>query len=84
MVTEADWERLYERVHDGIVVPTDLRGDEAKAVVHAAIGMTMEYADCSGLRAVEVLNARAREIGQPLVEVAVGVLQRRFRPGRDS
>jgi len=55
-------------------------------VVHQAIGMTMEYLDCSGLEAFEALVTRAEASGQTVSDLAGDVVERRFRfgpvPGR--
>jgi hypothetical protein len=48
-------------------------------VVHQAIGMTMEYLDCSGLAAFEALMTRAAATGQTLSDLSCDVVERRFR-----
>ena len=48
-------------------------------VVHQAIGMTMEYLDCSGLAAFEALIARAELTGQTVSDLSGDVVERRFR-----
>ncbi len=58
----------------------ELCGDSAPAVMHQAVGMTMEYLDCSGLTALEALHARSEQTGQNILTVAVDVVRCRFRP----
>lgn len=48
-------------------------------VVHQAIGMTMEYLDCSGLVAFEALITRAAATGQTVSDLSADVVERRFR-----
>ncbi len=48
-------------------------------VVHQAIGMTMEYLDCSGAAAFEALMTRAGATGQTVSDVSADVVERRFR-----
>jgi hypothetical protein len=51
------------------------------AGVFQAIGMTMEYLDCSGLAAFEALIMRAEVTGQTVSELSADVVGRRFRFG---
>ena len=51
-------------------------------VVHQAVGMTMEYLDCSGQEAFAALIARAGETGRSPMDVAADVVERRFRFGQ--
>jgi hypothetical protein len=46
-------------------------------VVHQAIGMTMEYLDCSGLAAFDALIARAEATGQTVSDLSADVVERR-------
>lgn len=48
-------------------------------VVHQAIGMTMEYLDCSGLAAFAALITRAEATGQTVSEFSADVVESRFR-----
>jgi len=48
-------------------------------VVHQAIGMTMEYLDCSGLAAFETLIKQAKATGRSVFDLADDVVERRFR-----
>ena len=48
-------------------------------VVHQAIGMTMEYLNCSGMEAFVEITGRANETGQDLLNVAADLVERRFR-----
>ena len=48
-------------------------------VVHRAIGMTMEYLNCSGMEALVAIAVRAHETGQALPNVAGDLVERRFR-----
>jgi hypothetical protein len=48
-------------------------------VVHQAIGMTMEYLNCSGMDALVAIAVRAHETGQALPNVATDLVERRFR-----
>jgi hypothetical protein len=48
-------------------------------VVHQAIGMTMEYLDCSGRAAFNALIAQGGNRGQNLSEFSADVVARRFR-----
>jgi len=48
-------------------------------VVHQAIGMTMEYLDCSGLAAFEALMGQADVTRQTLSDLSSDVVERRFR-----
>jgi isopentenyl diphosphate isomerase/L-lactate dehydrogenase-like FMN-dependent dehydrogenase len=48
-------------------------------VVHQAIGMTMEYLDCSGLAALEALIAQAGATGQNVSDFSTDVVERCFR-----
>jgi isopentenyl diphosphate isomerase/L-lactate dehydrogenase-like FMN-dependent dehydrogenase len=48
-------------------------------VVYQAIGMTMEYLDCSGLAAFEALMTRAAATGQTVSDLSADVVERRFR-----
>jgi hypothetical protein len=54
----------------------------ATAVVSEAVGMTMEYLNCSSLAALDALTAQSEQTGESLVAVAVDVIDRRYRPGR--
>ena len=47
--------------------------------VHQAIGMTMEYLDCSGLEAFETLIRQAKATGQNVSDLSSDVVERRFR-----
>ena len=47
--------------------------------MHQAIGMTMEYLDCSGLVAFEALIAQAQATGQTISDLSRDVVERRFR-----
>jgi hypothetical protein len=47
--------------------------------VHQAIGMTMEYLDCSGRAAFEALIAQATATGQTVSDLSRHVVERRFR-----
>ena len=80
MASEVDWQRLYIRVREALAVSAELCGDSVQAVMYEAVGMTMEYLDCSGLTALEALHARSEQTGQNILTVAVDVVQRRFRP----
>jgi hypothetical protein len=64
---------------------SDASGGRATAwswvAVHQAIGMTMEYLDCSGLAALEALATRAEATGQSVSDVSTDVVERRFRFG---
>jgi hypothetical protein len=51
------------------------------AAVFQAIGMTMEYLDCSGHAAFEALVMRAEGTGQTVSELSADVVGRRFRFG---
>lgn len=48
-------------------------------VVHQAIGMTMEYLDCSGLAAFEALITQAEATGRTVTDLSSDVVERRFR-----
>jgi len=51
------------------------------AVVHQAIGMTMEYLDCSGLAAFEALITQAEATRQSVSDLSADVVERRIRFG---
>ena len=80
MASEVDWQRLYIRVHDALALSAELCGDSAPTVMHQAVAMMMEYLDCSGLAALEALQARSEQTGQNILTVADDVVRRRFRP----
>ena len=80
VASEVDWQRLYIRVHDALALSAELCGDRASTVMHQAVGTTMECLDCSGLAALEALQARSEQTGQNILTVAVDVVRRRFRP----
>jgi len=74
-----------------VVRPGDDRRDRTSAsaperlvVVHQAIGMTMEYLDCSGRAAFEALMTQAEASGQTVSDLSGDVVERRFRaaPGQ--
>lgn len=50
-------------------------------VVHQAIGMAMEYLNCSGLAAFETLVTLAKATGQTVSELSSDVVERRVRLG---
>ena len=50
-------------------------------MVHQAIGMTMEYLDCSGLAAFEALITRAEATGQSVSDLSADIVERRVRSG---
>lgn len=50
------------------------------AVLHQAVGMFMEYLDCSGPKAFEALTAFAVLARRDTVELAADVVERRFAP----
>jgi hypothetical protein len=52
----------------------------SEVVVHQAIGMMMQFLGCSKLVALDALAGRAEQTGQPLLVVAVDLVERRFRP----
>ncbi len=69
-----------------VVRPGDDRSDtpstsapEGLVVVHQAIGMMMEYLDCSGLSAFEALITQAEASGQAVSDLSGDVVERRFR-----
>jgi hypothetical protein len=47
-------------------------------VVHQAIGMTMEYQDCSGPAAFEALITREKATGQTVSDLSADVVERRI------
>jgi hypothetical protein len=49
------------------------------AVAHQAIGMTMEYLDCSGAEALAAIGGRAIENRQTLWGVTADLVERRFQ-----
>ncbi len=49
------------------------------AVMHQAIGMAMEYLDCSGLAAFEALINLAKATGQTVSDLSSDVVERRTR-----
>ena len=48
-------------------------------VVHQAIGMAMEYLDCSGSAAFEALVTRAHATGQTVSDLSADLVERRVR-----
>ena len=50
------------------------------AVVHQAVGMFMEYLDCSGPKAFEALAALSVLTRRDTLELAADVVERRFAP----
>jgi hypothetical protein len=56
------------------------------AVVFQAIGMTMEYLDCSGSAAFEALVRRADATDRTVSDLSADVVERRvrFRPASES
>ena len=80
MPSDADWKHLYQRAHYALARSYRLGGEHAVAVVHQAIGMTMEYLDCPSVVALQVLEAQAEQTGQPITTVAADVIERRYRP----
>ena len=51
------------------------------AVAHQAIGMTMEYLDCSEAEALVAIAARASDNSQALWDVTADLVERRFQFG---
>lgn len=47
-------------------------------VIHQAVGMTMEYLNCTARSAYQVLVDRAAAIGQCIPTVALDVVERRL------
>lgn len=47
-------------------------------VVHQAVGMTMEYVDCTPVQAYRVLVDRAQATGQCIAGVALDVVEHRL------
>lgn len=47
--------------------------------VHQAIGMAMEYLNCSGLESLETLVVLAKATGQTVSELASDIVERRVR-----
>jgi hypothetical protein len=78
---DVDWQTLYERVRHTIATSADVPVHRVEAIIYQAVGMTMEYLGCSGLLALETLNERSEQTGQPLFGVALDVVHRRFQPG---
>ncbi len=52
---------------------------ERWVVMHQAIGMTMEYLDCSGHAAFEALITLAKATGQTVSDLSRDVVERRIR-----
>ena len=52
---------------------------DGRIVVHQAIGMAMEYLDCSALEALAELAMLARSTGKSLGVLANDVIERRVR-----
>jgi len=50
-------------------------------VIHQAIGMAMEYMDCSGRAAFEALITLAKATGQTVPDLSSDVVERRIRIG---
>lgn len=52
---------------------------ERRVVMHQAIGMAMEYLDCSGPAAFEALITLAKATGQTVSDLSSDVVERRIR-----
>ena len=59
---------------------TDAPVSGIEAIVHQAVGMTMEYLDCSDFAALEVLRRLSEQRGEHLLGVALDVLHRQIKP----
>ncbi len=77
---DGNW--LRDRVRHAIVNSSDTPVSSIERTVHQALGMTMELVGCAALPALELLDARSTATGQPLYDVAVDLIERRYLPER--
>ena len=68
---------LHERARHAITTASDAPVvDRSEVVVHQAIGIVMEIAGCSNLMALDSLVGRAEQVRQPLLAVALDLVER--------
>jgi hypothetical protein len=71
---------LAQRVRHAITTTSDAPvTDPFEIVMHQAIGIVMEIAGCPTLVALDALVARAEQAAQPLLAVALGLVDRQGR-----
>lgn len=74
-----DWQGLLERVRHAIATSSDAPVPHPEAVVHQAIGIMMQTLGGSNLVALDALVDRMEHTGQPLLTVAVDLVDRQGR-----
>ena len=75
---------LAERVRHAITTASDAPVPHPEALVHQAIGIVMEIAGCPNLVALDALLGRAAEAGQPLLVVAIDLVEGQGKRGLRS
>lgn len=77
-----DWQGLAQRVRHAIATSSHAPVPPQEAVVHQAIGVTMETLGCSNMVALDALVDRMDHTAQRLLAVAVDLVDRQGRTGR--
>jgi hypothetical protein len=81
-MTSGDWQGLLQRVRHAIAMSSHASVPHQEAVVHQAIGIVMQTLGCSDMVALDALVDRMEHTGQPLLAVALDLVDRQGRTRR--
>ena len=76
LVASGDWQGLLQRVRHAIATSSHAPVPYTEALVHQAIGIMMQTLGCSSMVALDALVDRMEHTGQPLLAVAVDLVDR--------